>query len=409
MFIDEIDAVGRKRGAGLGGGHDEREQTLNQLLVEMDGFGINQGIIIMAATNRPDILDPALLRPGRFDRQVVVGRPDVKGREAIFRVHSRKKPLADDVDLAVLAKFTAGFTPADIENVMNEAAILTARKRENQISMETIEEAITKTVVGVAKKSRIITEKERNLTAYHEAGHAVCAHVLNLMDPVHQVTIIPRGMAGGFTMQLPTEDKYYATKGEMLQELIVLLGGRVSEEINLDDISTGASNDLERVTSLARSMVTKYGMSSKLGPLTFDSSDEVFLGNSIGHSRQYSEEVASEIDVEVRKIVVDAYEKTREILKSNQDRLDYIAKALLEYETLNDKQFEEAFEMRLPFGQNDKSKEDSTPEKIVISEDTGSENRMPASQDPVSEDKATILQDLACDDNTVSENRIDEE
>ncbi|MGP1618762.1 ATP-dependent zinc metalloprotease FtsH [Peptostreptococcus stomatis] len=421
VFIDEIDAVGRKRGAGLGGGHDEREQTLNQLLVEMDGFGINQGIIIMAATNRPDILDPALLRPGRFDRQIVVGRPDVKGREAIFKVHSKNKPLADDVDLSVLAKFTAGFTPADIENVMNEAAILTARKRENKISMETIEEAITKTVVGVAKKSRIITEKERILTAYHEAGHAVCAHVLNLMDPVHQVTIIPRGMAGGFTMQLPTEDKYYATRREMLQELIVLLGGRVSEEINLDDISTGASNDLERVTSLARSMVTKYGMSSKLGPLTFDSNDEVFLGNSIGHSRQYSEEVASQIDIEVRKIVVDAYEKTREILKTNQGRLDYIAKALLEYETLNDKQFEEAFEMKLELGQNNKSEEAGTPEKPandnkpVISEDTGSENMLLASQDLVSEDKATISQDLASDDkpigsdNPVSEDRRDEE
>jgi len=421
VFIDEIDAVGRKRGAGLGGGHDEREQTLNQLLVEMDGFGINQGIIIMAATNRPDILDPALLRPGRFDRQIVVGRPDVKGREAIFKVHSKNKPLTDDVDLSVLAKFTAGFTPADIENVMNEAAILTARKRENKISMETIEEAITKTVVGVAKKSRIITEKERILTAYHEAGHAVCAHVLNLMDPVHQVTIIPRGMAGGFTMQLPTEDKYYATKGEMLQELIVLLGGRVSEEINLDDISTGASNDLERVTSLARSMVTKYGMSSKLGPLTFDSNDEVFLGNSIGHSRQYSEEVASQIDIEVRKIVVDAYEKTREILNDNQGRLDYIAKALLEYETLNDKQFEEAFEMKLELGQNNKSEEAGTPEKPandnkpVISEDTGSENMLLASQDLVSEDKATISQDLASDDkpigsdNPVSEDRRDEE
>ncbi|WP_282746321.1 ATP-dependent zinc metalloprotease FtsH [Peptostreptococcus stomatis] len=421
VFIDEIDAVGRKRGAGLGGGHDEREQTLNQLLVEMDGFGINQGIIIMAATNRPDILDPALLRPGRFDRQIVVGRPDVKGREAIFKVHSKNKPLEDDVDLSVLAKFTAGFTPADIENVMNEAAILTARKRENKISMETIEEAITKTVVGVAKKSRIITEKERILTAYHEAGHAVCAHVLNLMDPVHQVTIIPRGMAGGFTMQLPTEDKYYATRGEMLQELIVLLGGRVSEEINLDDISTGASNDLERVTSLARSMVTKYGMSSKLGPLTFDSNDEVFLGNSIGHSRQYSEEVASQIDIEVRKIVVDAYEKTREILKTNQGRLDYIAKALLEYETLNDKQFEEAFEMKLELGQNNKSEEAGTPEKPandnkpVISEDTGSENMLLASQDLVSEDKATISQDLASDDkpigsdNPVSEDRRDEE
>lgn len=421
VFIDEIDAVGRKRGAGLGGGHDEREQTLNQLLVEMDGFGINQGIIIMAATNRPDILDPALLRPGRFDRQIVVGRPDVKGREAIFKVHSKNKPLEDDVDLSVLAKFTAGFTPADIENVMNEAAILTARKRENKISMETIEEAITKTVVGVAKKSRIITEKERILTAYHEAGHAVCAHVLNLMDPVHQVTIIPRGMAGGFTMQLPTEDKYYATRGEMLQELIVLLGGRVSEEINLDDISTGASNDLERVTSLARSMVTKYGMSSKLGPLTFDSNDEVFLGNSIGHSRQYSEEVASQIDIEVRKIVVDAYEKTREILKTNQGRLDYIAKALLEYETLNDKQFEEAFEMKLELGQNNKSEEAGTPEKPandnkpVISEDTGSENMLLASQDLVSEDKATISQDLVSDDkpigsdNPVSEDRRDEE
>ncbi len=421
VFIDEIDAVGRKRGAGLGGGHDEREQTLNQLLVEMDGFGINQGIIIMAATNRPDILDPALLRPGRFDRQIVVGRPDVKGREAIFKVHSKNKPLTDDVDLSVLAKFTAGFTPADIENVMNEAAILTARKRENKISMETIEEAITKTVVGVAKKSRIITEKERILTAYHEAGHAVCAHVLNLMDPVHQVTIIPRGMAGGFTMQLPTEDKYYATREEMLQELIVLLGGRVSEEINLDDISTGASNDLERVTSLARSMVTKYGMSSKLGPLTFDSNDEVFLGNSIGHSRQYSEEVASQIDIEVRKIVVDAYEKTREILNDNQDRLDYIAKALLEYETLNDKQFEEAFEMKLELGQNNKSEEAGTPEKPandnkpVISEDTGSENMLLASQDLVSEDKATISQDLANDDkpigsdNPVSEDRRDEE
>ena len=421
VFIDEIDAVGRKRGAGLGGGHDEREQTLNQLLVEMDGFGINQGIIIMAATNRPDILDPALLRPGRFDRQIVVGRPDVKGREAIFKVHSKNKPLTDDVDLSVLAKFTAGFTPADIENVMNEAAILTARKRENKISMETIEEAITKTVVGVAKKSRIITEKERILTAYHEAGHAVCAHVLNLMDPVHQVTIIPRGMAGGFTMQLPTEDKYYATRGEMLQELIVLLGGRVSEEINLDDISTGASNDLERVTSLARSMVTKYGMSSKLGPLTFDSNDEVFLGNSIGHSRQYSEEVASQIDIEVRKIVVDAYEKTREILNDNQDRLDYIAKALLEYETLNDKQFEEAFEMKLELGQNKKSEEAGTPEKPandnkpVISEDTGSENMLLASQDLVSEDKVTISQDLASDDkpigsdNPVSEDRRDEE
>lgn len=410
VFIDEIDAVGRKRGAGLGGGHDEREQTLNQLLVEMDGFGINQGIIIMAATNRPDILDPALLRPGRFDRQIVVGRPDVKGREAIFKVHSKNKPLEDDVDLSVLAKFTAGFTPADIENVMNEAAILTARKRENKISMETIEEAITKTVVGVAKKSRIITEKERILTAYHEAGHAVCAHVLNLMDPVHQVTIIPRGMAGGFTMQLPTEDKYYATRGEMLQELIVLLGGRVSEEINLDDISTGASNDLERVTSLARSMVTKYGMSSKLGPLTFDSNDEVFLGNSIGHSRQYSEEVASQIDIEVRKIVVDAYEKTREILNDNQDRLDYIAKALLEYETLNDKQFEEAFEMKLELGQNKKSqestssKEPASGDDSLVSDDASGQVVL-ASQEPVDQVRPLISDEIVSDDRPIASDK----
>lgn len=410
VFIDEIDAVGRKRGAGLGGGHDEREQTLNQLLVEMDGFGINQGIIIMAATNRPDILDPALLRPGRFDRQIVVGRPDVKGREAIFKVHSKNKPLTDDVDLSVLAKFTAGFTPADIENVMNEAAILTARKRENKISMETIEEAITKTVVGVAKKSRIITEKERILTAYHEAGHAVCAHVLNLMDPVHQVTIIPRGMAGGFTMQLPTEDKYYATRGEMLQELIVLLGGRVSEEINLDDISTGASNDLERVTSLARSMVTKYGMSSKLGPLTFDSNDEVFLGNSIGHSRQYSEEVASQIDIEVRKIVVDAYEKTREILNDNQGRLDYIAKALLEYETLNDKQFEEAFEMKLELGQNKKSqestssKEPASGDDSLVSDDASGQVVL-ASQEPVDQVRPLISDEIVSDDRPIASDK----
>lgn len=347
IFIDEIDAVGRKRGAGLGGGHDEREQTLNQLLVEMDGFGINEGIIIMAATNRPDILDPALLRSGRFDRQVVVGKPDVNGREAIFKVHSKKKPLADDVDLSVLAKSTPGFTPADIENIMNEAAILTARKKEEKISMASIEESITKVVVGVAKKSRVISEKERILTAYHEGGHAVCAHVLDLMDPVHQVTIIPRGMAGGFTMQLPTEDKYYTTKGEMMQELIVLLAGRVSEEINLDDISTGASNDLERASAMARAMVSRYGMSDRLGPVTYDTNDEVFIGNSIGHTKEYSEEVAAEIDDEVRKIINGAYAKTRALLKENQDRLDYIARALLEYETLDDKQFIEAYNMTL--------------------------------------------------------------
>ena len=348
IFIDEIDAVGRKRGAGLGGGHDEREQTLNQLLVEMDGFGVNQGIIIMAATNRPDILDPALLRPGRFDRQVVVGNPDVKGREAIFGVHSKNKPLADDVDLKVLAKTTPGFSPADIENIMNEAAILTARKKEEKISMKNIEESITKVVVGIAKKSRIMSDKEKILTAYHEGGHAVCAHVLDLMDPVHQVTIIPRGMTGGFTMQLPMEDKYYSTKGEMMQELIVLLAGRVSEELNLDDISTGASNDLERATSITRAMVSKYGMSDSIGPVVYQSNDEVFIGNSIGHSKDYSEGIAQEIDKEVRRILTEAYDKTREVLKTHKPQLDYIAKALLEYETLDQKQFEQAFNMTLP-------------------------------------------------------------
>ena len=319
IFIDEIDAVGRKRGAGLGGGHDEREQTLNQLLVEMDGFGVNQGIIIMAATNRPDILDPALLRPGRFDRQIVVGAPDVKGREAIFKVHSKNKPLADDVNIEVLARRTPGFTPADIENLMNEAAILTARKREKKIHMETIEEAITKVIAGVAKKSRVISEPERKLTAYHEAGHAVCAHVLPHVSPVHQVTIVPRGRAGGFTMQLPVEDKFYATKNEMKENIVVLLGGRVAEELTLDDISTGASNDLERVSATARNMVTKYGMSEKLGPMTFgDSDDEVFLGNSFASKQNYSEEVAYEIDKEIGRIVDESYKQTkcRTILKS---------------------------------------------------------------------------------------------
>ena len=322
IFIDEIDAVGRKRGAGLGGGHDEREQTLNQLLVEMDGFGVNQGIIIMAATNRPDILDPALLRPGRFDRQIVVGAPDVKGREAIFKVHSKNKPLADDVNIEVLARRTPGFTPADIENLMNEAAILTARKREKKIHMETIEEAITKVIAGVAKKSRVISEPERKLTAYHEAGHAVCAHVLPHVSPVHQVTIVPRGRAGGFTMQLPVEDKFYATKNEMKENIVVLLGGRVAEELTLDDISTGASNDLERVSATARNMVTKYGMSEKLGPMTFgDSDDEVFLGNSFASKQNYSEEVAYEIDKEIGRIVDESYKQTKKILQDNMDRL----------------------------------------------------------------------------------------
>ena len=369
IFIDEIDAVGRKRGAGLGGGHDEREQTLNQLLVEMDGFGVNQGIIIMAATNRPDILDPALLRPGRFDREIVVGAPDVKGREAIFKVHSKNKPLAKDVKVDVLAKRTPGFTPADIENIMNEAAILTARKKEKQIHMETIEEAITKVMVGVAKKSRVISAKDRKLTAYHEAGHAICMHVLEHVSPVHQVTIIPRGRAGGFTEPLPQEDQMYGTKNEMKETIIMALGGRVAEELIMDDISTGASNDLERVTSIARAMVTKYGMSEKLGPMVYgDSDEEVFLGNSISTKKNYSEEIAYEIDKEVRDIVEVAYAKCRKILTDYSAELDYVAKGLLAYETLDAEQFIKAFNQELPLDKgvlNENTDESSLTEEEV--------------------------------------------
>ncbi len=398
IFIDEIDAVGRKRGAGLGGGHDEREQTLNQLLVEMDGFGVNQGIIIMAATNRPDILDPALLRPGRFDRQIVVGAPDVKGREAIFKVHSKNKPLADDVNIEVLARRTPGFTPADIENLMNEAAILTARKREKKIHMETIEEAITKVIAGVAKKSRVISEPERKLTAYHEAGHAVCAHVLPHVSPVHQVTIVPRGRAGGFTMQLPVEDKFYATKNEMKENIVVLLGGRVAEELTLDDISTGASNDLERVSATARNMVTKYGMSEKLGPMTFgDSDDEVFLGNSFASKQNYSEEVAYEIDKEIGRIVDESYKQTKKILQDNMDRLEYVAKALLVYETLDAEQFLKAFNKELPLDVLETKKDDETNNSEVVEKketlsresqsDTDLNRRDKSSQEKVDKDE----------------------
>jgi cell division protease FtsH len=343
IFIDEIDAVGRRRGAGLGGGHDEREQTLNQLLVEMDGFGVNEGIIIVAATNRPDILDPALLRPGRFDRQVMVGAPDIKGREEILKVHAKGKPLSEDVDLKVLARRTPGFTPADIENLMNEAALLTARKGGKTIKMETVEEAITKVIAGVEKKSRVISEKERKLTAYHEAGHAVVARLLPNSDPVHQVTIIPRGRAGGFTMILPTEDKYYATKTEMEEHIVHLLGGRMAEKLILHDISTGAQNDLQRVTSIAKGMVTKYGMSEKLGSMSFSDDEEVFVGRDYHSTRNYSESVAAEIDNEIRRIVDEAYERTEKLLTENIDKLHIIAGALLKIETLDADQFEMIF------------------------------------------------------------------
>ena len=339
VFIDEIDAVGRKRGAGLGGGHDEREQTLNQLLVEMDGFAENAGIIILAATNRPDVLDPALLRPGRFDRQIVIGIPDIVGREEIFKVHSRNKPLDESVDLKVLARRTPGFTPADIENMLNEAALLAARRNGLKIRMDEIEEAITKVIAGPEKRSRVINETERKLTAYHEAGHAVVAHVLPKTDPVHQITIIPRGRAGGFTMILPEEDKSYGTKEEMREQIIHLLGGRVAEQLTLDDISTGASNDIQRATDIAKEMVTKYGFSEKLGPVNYSSSDEVFLGKDFSTRQNYSEETASEIDEEVKAIIEEAYDAAMKILQEHMDQLHNVAKGLLEVETLDGQQF----------------------------------------------------------------------
>jgi len=344
IFIDEIDAVGRHRGAGLGGGHDEREQTLNQLLVEMDGFGANEGIIIIAATNRPDILDPALLRPGRFDRQVVVNYPDVKGREEILKVHSRGKPLDSDVDLSVLAKTTAGFTGADLENLMNEAALLAAKEGKKKISMSDVENSIMKVIAGPEKKSKTVTEKEKRLVAYHEAGHAIMHRVLPDCDPVHEISIISRGRAGGYTLALPTEDKNYVSKKDMLNEIMVLLGGRVAEKQVLDDISTGASNDIMRSTKIARDMVTKYGMSDALGPMTFGSdNDEVFLGMSYAQTRDYSEQVAAEIDAEVRKIVDRAYEECGSYLASHREQLDRVAQALMEKEKLSGEEFEALF------------------------------------------------------------------
>ncbi|MFR9182371.1 MAG: ATP-dependent zinc metalloprotease FtsH [Christensenellales bacterium] len=340
IFIDEIDAVGRQRGTGLGGGHDEREQTLNQLLVEMDGFGVNEGVIMIAATNRPDILDPALMRPGRFDRQVVVGYPDIKGREAILKVHARKKPLAPDVRLDTVAKSTAGFTGADLENLLNEAALLAARKSKKAITMEEIGEATIKVVVGAEKKTRVMNEKEKKLTAYHEAGHAIAFEVCETQDSVHQISIIPTGMAGGYTMPLPAEDKSYNSLREMEEDIVVAMGGRVAESLIMGDISTGASNDIQQATKTARAMVTKYGMSRILGPIAYgESGNEVFIGRDMGHVKDYSDETAAKIDEEVFRIVTDSYKRCEEILNAHMPQLHAVAKFLIKHEKMDHEQF----------------------------------------------------------------------
>lgn len=345
VFIDEIDAVGRQRGAGLGGGHDEREQTLNQLLVEMDGFGVNEGIIMIAATNRPDILDPALLRPGRFDRQIVVGAPDVKGREEILKVHTKKKPLSEDVNLEVLAKRTPGFSGADLENLSNEAALLSVRRSKKQIGMLEMEEAITRVIAGPEKKSRVISEHDRKLTAYHEAGHAVVMRLLPNADPVHEISIIPRGRAGGYTMHLPTEDRAYTSKSRLKDEMVGLLGGRVAEHLILGDISTGAKNDIDRASDIARSMVMEYGMSDKIGTISYGSDqNEVFLGRDLGRGRNFSEEIGAEIDKEIKSLIDEAYNKAETLLKENIEKLHAVAGALLEKEKLEGEEFLRIFD-----------------------------------------------------------------
>ncbi len=345
IFIDEIDAVGRQRGAGLGGGHDEREQTLNQLLVEMDGFDANAGIIIMAATNRPDILDPALLRPGRFDRQILVNRPDVKGREAVLKVHARNKPLADDVKLKVIAQRTTGFSGADLENLLNEAALLAARSNKKKITMHEIDEAIDRVIAGPAKKSRVISEKERKIVAYHESGHVICGYYVENADVVHKVTIVPRGQAGGYAMMLPKEDRYLATKGELLDRVTGLLGGRVAEEIVFGEVSTGASNDFEKATSIVRAMITEYGMSDKLGTMQYGRPQgQVFLGRDLGHEQNYSDKVAYEIDMEMQELIRSCYERAKNLLLQHRDKLELLAQTLLARETLDEEEIKQLLE-----------------------------------------------------------------
>lgn len=367
VFIDEIDAVGRQRGAGLGGGHDEREQTLNQLLVEMDGFGANEGIIMIAATNRPDILDPALLRPGRFDRQIVVDRPDIKGRQEILKVHVKGKPISPEVELGVIARRTPGFTGADLSNLVNEAALMAARKNKNKIDMPEMEEAAERVIMGPERRSRVISDKEKRLTAYHEGGHTLVGMLLDNTDPVHKVTIIPRGRAGGYTLSLPKEDRYYATRNEMLDELKVLLGGRVAEALVLKEISSGASNDLQRATSLARQMICEYGMSPELGPMTFGHrQDQVFLGRDIGRDKDYSEEVAAKIDKEIRKFIDEAYQKTESLLNENMDKLHLIADALIERETLEGEEIDQLMKYGKILSKEENTSEIGTPEPAEV-------------------------------------------
>lgn len=367
VFIDEIDAVGRQRGAGLGGGHDEREQTLNQLLVEMDGFGANEGIIMIAATNRPDILDPALLRPGRFDRQIVVDRPDIKGRQEILKVHVKGKPISPEVELGVIARRTPGFTGADLSNLVNEAALMAARKNKNKIDMPEMEEAAERVIMGPERRSRVISDKEKRLTAYHEGGHTLVGMLLDNTDPVHKVTIIPRGRTGGYTLSLPKEDRYYATRSEMLDELKVLLGGRVAEALVLKEISSGASNDLQRATSLARQMICEYGMSPELGPMTFGHrQDQVFLGRDIGRDKDYSEEVAAKIDKEIRKFIDEAYQKTESLLNENMDKLHLIADALIERETLEGEEIDQLMKYGKILSKEENTSEIGTPEPAEV-------------------------------------------
>lgn len=367
VFIDEIDAVGRQRGAGLGGGHDEREQTLNQLLVEMDGFGANEGIIMIAATNRPDILDPALLRPGRFDRQIVVDRPDIKGRQEILKVHVKGKPISPEVELGVIARRTPGFTGADLSNLVNEAALMAARKNKNKIDMPEMEEAAERVIMGPERRSRVISDKEKRLTAYHEGGHTLVGMLLDNTDPVHKVTIIPRGRAGGYTLSLPKEDRYYATRSEMLDELKVLLGGRVAEALVLKEISSGASNDLQRATSLARQMICEYGMSPELGPMTFGHrQDQVFLGRDIGRDKDYSEEVSAKIDKEIRKFIDEAYQKTESLLNENMDKLHLIADALIERETLEGEEIDQLMKYGKILSKEENTSEIGTPEPAEV-------------------------------------------